>query len=237
MRNLVLGDIHGNHKALLQVLGRSKFSDSDTLIFLGDVCDRWPDTDKCVTTLMSIKNRVLIEGNHDTWWIAWGLRRWDVNPLWRNQGGLQTMITFSEYLDEDLKTFVSLYKQELVPYYIDAKNRLFVHGGIFDHRFRHPRELDPDDMRWDRELVDLYMGGIEIGTYKAMLDHYKTAFEEIYVGHTSTVYYDTDKPINKHNFWMLDTGCGAKGKLTIMDVDTKEYWQSDHVEEMYDTPW
>jgi serine/threonine protein phosphatase 1 len=35
------------------------------------------------------------------------------------------------------------------------------------------------------------------------------------------------------NIWNLDTGAGYNGKLTIMDIKTKEYWQSDLVTELY----
>ena len=34
-------------------------------------------------------------------------------------------------------------------------------------------------------------------------------------------------PMNRCNVWNLDTGAGYRGKLTIMDIDSKEYWQSD----------
>ncbi len=33
--------------------------------------------------------------------------------------------------------------------------------------------------------------------------------------------------------WNLDTGAGWEGKLTVMNVDTKEYYQSDPVEDLY----
>ncbi|MBM3246586.1 MAG: hypothetical protein FJZ13_04585, partial [Candidatus Omnitrophica bacterium] len=39
--------------------------------------------------------------------------------------------------------------------------------------------------------------------------------------------YNTLQPIHVCNVWNIDTGAGWSGKLTIMDVDTKEYWQSD----------
>ena len=35
-RTLVIGDIHGGLKAVIQVLERAKVSPNDTLIFLGD---------------------------------------------------------------------------------------------------------------------------------------------------------------------------------------------------------
>ena len=35
-----------------------------------------------------------------------------------------------------------------------------------------------------------------------------------------------DIPIRFNNVYCLDTGGGWDGKLTIMDIDTEEYWQS-----------
>ena len=35
------------------------------------------------------------------------------------------------------------------------------------------------------------------------------------------------------NVWNLDTGGGYEGKLTVMDVETKELWQSDFVNTLY----
>jgi serine/threonine protein phosphatase 1 len=31
------------------------------------------------------------------------------------------------------------------------------------------------------------------------------------------------------NVWSIDNGAAFTGKLTVMDVDTKEFWQSDAV--------
>ena len=35
------------------------------------------------------------------------------------------------------------------------------------------------------------------------------------------------------NIFNLDTGAGWDGKLTIMDIDTLRYWQSDNVKTLY----
>jgi len=40
-------------------------------------------------------------------------------------------------------------------------------------------------------------------------------------------------PGQSRGVWNLDTGAGMSGKLTVMDIDTKEYWQSDLVTELY----
>ena len=43
-RTLVIGDIHGGLKGLVQVLERAKVTKDDTLIFLGDYVDGWSET-------------------------------------------------------------------------------------------------------------------------------------------------------------------------------------------------
>lgn len=55
---------------------------------------------------------------------------------------------------------------------------------------------------------------------------------EIYIGHTSTDSF-SDVPIRHRNVWKLDQGGGYEGKLSIIDVDTHEFWQSDKVSSLY----
>jgi serine/threonine protein phosphatase 1 len=59
-------------------------------------------------------------------------------------------------------------------------------------------------------------------------------FDLVFIGHTSTTHEKTDQPMHKANVWNLDTGAGGGGRLTIMDVETKEFWQSDPVGELYE---
>ncbi|MEK6563466.1 MAG: hypothetical protein AABZ65_00350 [Candidatus Omnitrophota bacterium] len=64
------------------------------------------------------------------------------------------------------------------------------------------------------------------GAYKAMMQ----CFER------SKFDYKKDRtlqPIHVCNVWNIDTGAGWSGKLTIIDVDTKEYWQSDLTPDLY----
>jgi serine/threonine protein phosphatase 1 len=60
-----------------------------------------------------------------------------------------------------------------------------------------------------------------------------TAFDEIYLGHTPTTNWQTDQPMKAFNIYNLDTGAGHSGRLTIMDIDSKAYWQSDPMAELY----
>jgi serine/threonine protein phosphatase 1 len=63
--------------------------------------------------------------------------------------------------------------------------------------------------------------------------HMVTPFNEIFIGHTSTTNWSTDKPMNAVNIHNLDTGAGHEGKLTIMDIHSREFWQSDPVGTLY----
>jgi serine/threonine protein phosphatase 1 len=58
-------------------------------------------------------------------------------------------------------------------------------------------------------------------------------YSEIYIGHTPTLYYDMEVPMNAVNVWNIDTGAAFNGKLTVMDIETKAYWQSDVVLTLY----
>lgn len=71
---------------------------------------------------------------------------------------------------------------------------------------------------------------------------WKTAneFTEIFIGHTATINDSLNekgirdfKPVIKGGVYNLDQGAGWVGKLTIMNVDTKEYFQSDEVGTLY----
>jgi serine/threonine protein phosphatase 1 len=57
--------------------------------------------------------------------------------------------------------------------------------------------------------------------------------KEIFIGHTSTLLWKKTEPIHAANIWNLDTGAGSHGKLTIMDVETKQYYQSDLASLLY----
>ena len=58
-------------------------------------------------------------------------------------------------------------------------------------------------------------------------------YNEIFIGHTPVTKINQTIPVNKACVWNVDTGAAFKGKLTIMDVDTKEFWQSDALPELY----
>ena len=57
-------------------------------------------------------------------------------------------------------------------------------------------------------------------------------YEEVYVGHTS-IWRFSHHPWWNGNVCFMDTGAGWGGKLSIMDINTKKFWQSDVVAQLY----
>jgi len=218
-RTLALGDTHGGYRALLQVFKRAKLDyDNDKLIFLGDVSDGWTESYECLEELMKIKNLVFVRGNHDQWlkdWLKEGKR-----PLvWTMQGGENTLKSYLKYGTSDWKRHLDFLKTTKF-YYIDDKNRCFVHGGI-SQKGIPAEECDKMFLCWDRELWDNRNNSIDI-----------SPFSEVFVGHTS-IWKFSHFPISYNKVWFLDTGGGWEGVLSLMDVDTHKFWQSDKVCQLY----
>jgi predicted phosphodiesterase len=64
MRVLILGDIHGNLVALEELLIIEK-NNYDLLVCHGDVVNYGPWSNECVQLLDSLKNKILLKGNHE----------------------------------------------------------------------------------------------------------------------------------------------------------------------------
>jgi len=226
MRTLVIGDCHGGYKALKQCLERSKFDyKKDNLICLGDVCDGWPETDKCFDELLKIKNLVLLLGNHDSWLLDFIHNR-RTPEIWLSQGGKATLASYGykwQYIDHhEYIPIQHITLLENAEYYYIDKNRLFVHGGI--DTYKSVEDVpNIETLLWDRNTF-----------YSALSPAHKldTIYDEIYIGHTTTSQF-SDIPIQKKNVWLMDQGGGFEGKLSILDIDTKEFWQSDVVSSLY----
>ncbi|WP_433863853.1 metallophosphoesterase [Sphingobacterium thalpophilum] len=246
-RVFVMGDIHGAYRALMQCLERSEFDyEMDTLIQLGDVVDGYGQSYECVEELLKIKNLIAIRGNHDAWF--YDFSQTDFHPGYWNYGGKATIESYLEHAGKKLICIPSGsgYKTSLnssdIPaahrqffqnqkiYFIDEQQRCFVHGGF-------NREIAFDQQAfskyyWDRDLwTDALIHENAGGTVKDF--QVPTPFKEIFIGHTSTTNWETDKPMTALNITNLDTGAGHTGKLTIMDVNSKQYWQSEPVVRLY----
>ena len=220
-RRLVIGDIHGGYSALKQCLERSGFNESiDQLICLGDVSDGWPETRECIDQLMTIPNLVMIKGNHDSLTVEWA--KTGIAPEgWMGQGGYATIDSYAGQIpDEHLK-----FLEEAKLYHL-SDNQLFVHAGILINTSLE--EQDEKIFLWDRSLYrHAFPHRLEENPPKL------TPYDAIYIGHSPINRQGYLHPIQACEVWMMDTGAGWDGVLSIMDIDTQEYWTSDLMKELY----
>lgn len=217
-RVFVMGDIHGACRALRQCLDRSNFDcESDHLIFLGDVSDGWPETKAAVDELLRIRNLTCILGNHDWWTLEW-MRTGKIEPVWYSQGGDATVKSYENGVPEEHLALLS--KARL--YYV-YENKLFVHAGI--DPFVPLEHQDQETFLWDRSLASLALHHYGRSSRRKI-----TSFDEVYIGHTPIAY---PKPIKSLEVWMMDTGAGWSGVLSMMNIDSKEIFTSDAVPTLY----
>lgn len=233
-RTLVIGDIHGGLRALHQILERAKVTANDKLIFLGDYVDGWSESPQVIDFLIDLSKTnhcIFMRGNHDDLLLQW-LNNSRDNISWYNHGGEATVMAYESVSDATKNLHVHFLK-ELHNFYLDDENRLFVHAG-FTNLNGVEFEYFPKMFYWERTLwetalaLDKNMKPDDL-SYPKRLQLYK----EIYIGHTPVTRINKTTPIQKGSVWNVDTGAAFKGPLTIMDVNTKEFWQSEPLPQLY----
>lgn len=232
-RTLVIGDIHGALKALDQLLEKVKLRQNDRLIFLGDFVDGWSQSAQVIQRLIELDlhySCIFIRGNHDVWCEEW-LAGQIPDPNWLVHGGIATVASYDK-IDQHQRQVHLEFFNKLRNYYIE-ENRLFIHAG-FSSMHGPQNEHYSSNYSWDRTLWEVALA-TDTRIKKTSYRYPKRLklFDEIFIGHTPTVNYDILEPMHAHNVWNVDTGAAFDGKLSAMDIHTKEVWQSDIVMKIY----
>lgn len=233
-RTFVVGDIHGGLRALEQVLEKLNPLKDDHFIFLGDYVDGWSEAAQTVSFLIDfseVYSCTFIRGNHD-YLVHRYLQKQDENPMWLAHGGRESKASYDVLTSEEKRKHLDFY-EALTNYFIDAQNRLFVHAG-FTNIMGPKYEYFEDLVFWDRTLWETARA-MDPGISEDDI-HYPQRlklFDEIYIGHTPVTRIGSTVPMRFANLWNIDTGAAFKGPLSVMDVDTKEVWQSDPVHLLY----
>jgi serine/threonine protein phosphatase 1 len=224
MNRYVLGDLHGNYRALKEVIRKSAIDkDKDELYFLGDLADSYPEPEKCLHELLSFKYFYPIIGNHDLFLKKW-LYSGQIDKRWVKLNGLQTIKKFEGHEDY-LKEYF-----EKAKYYHLINDTFLCHGG-----FNHKRIITKQKMLNFAINRTLYQVSFQ---YKRSKIKFKPVFNEnndspinrIIIGHSVTPNY---LPSFNSNLINIDTGAGNGGKLTIMDLDSLKYYQSSYSKSLY----
>ncbi|AWA29103.1 serine/threonine protein phosphatase [Flavobacterium magnum] len=234
MRTLVIGDIHGGLRAVQQAFERAGVTPADKLIFLGDYVDGWSESPQVLdllTALAQTNECVFIRGNHDALLYEW-LHGHDDNLLWYQHGGEATVNAYAKVSQAKKQQHAS-FLEKLENYYLDGENRLFVHAG-FTNLNGVAFEYFPKMFFWERTLWETALAldpTMERG--HPLYPKRFTLYKEVFIGHTPVTRIGMTVPVHKACVWNVDTGAAFRGPLTVMDVDTKAYWQSDPLPMLY----
>jgi serine/threonine protein phosphatase 1 len=244
MSTYVIGDLHGQFQSLKQCLVNSNFDyNKDTLIQLGDVVDGGEEVFECVEELLKIKNLIALKGNHDDWFLDF--IRTGFHPAAWTYGGISTIKSYATnagktpIIKKTRLGYKTSFNSDDVPlshkhffesqrlYYIDINNNCFVHAGF--NPFQPFHEQPTSIYYWDRILWQSAMNWQTKAKHSSDIEPFElaTKFNNIFIGHTNTMLWGIDKPLKVDNIYNIDTGASKGGKLTIMDVESKHFWQSE----------
>lgn len=207
MRTLAIGDIHGCASALDALLADVAPAPEDTLVTLGDYCDRGPSTPAVLDRLIGlgeITHLVALRGNHDQMML--NARR---DPIaraeWLQVGGDATLRAYGS-LDAVPAAHWRFLEEQCVDSW-ECETHFFVHGGVY-----------PDLPLWEQPRYVLYWQRFERArpheSGKVMV-----------CGHTSQ---KSGLPANLGYAVCLDTFAYGGGWLSCLDIGSGLVRQADH---------
>ena len=205
-RDFVIGDLHGMYDQLLKHLQAVNFDfEKDRCFSCGDLIDRGPDPQKCIS-LIHEPWFFPVRGNHED-----TLIQTVQNPNsatvadWVLNGGrwhlLVTSVKMSQYASE-LETLPLLIEIERA----DGR-RIAVCHAEYPLPYWNPDEIDADPalrhhLQWSRsKCYDLDESVV-------------TGIDYIICGHTIV-----DAPLTLGNTLFIDTGCFYTNRLTVLPLD------------------
>ncbi len=234
MRTLVVGDVHSGVRALEQLMDKANVSSEDHIIFLGDYVDGWSTAVETIDFLIRIKDThkcTFIRGNHDELCREWLLTQRE-NPQWLIHGGTATRDSYLGANRQKWELHLDFYAG-LENYYLAKDNRLYLHAGYTNLK-GIDFEYFEQSFYWDRTLWELATAlSPDLEPTDPKFPKRLTHYKEVFIGHTPISKLKVVPPHNAANVWNVDTGAAFMGKLTMLDVDTKEFWQSDPVHTLY----
>jgi serine/threonine protein phosphatase 1 len=209
-RTIAIGDIHGCRVALETLLAALDLGAADTLVVLGDVIDRGPDSRGVLERLLKLSETcqlVPILGNHEQML----LQAVDGQiPLqdWLTHGGSETLDSYGK--DAALSELPPQHVDFLRTWgdYHETPSHFFVHGNYLggEKLSRQPWHL----LRWEslhEATPKLHCSG-------------KTAV----VGHTSN---KRGEILDLGHLICIDTFCCGGYWLTALEPETRQVWQAN----------
>jgi serine/threonine protein phosphatase 1 len=126
-RRIIIGDVHGHYRALMQLLEAIAPTDQDQVYFLGDLVDRGPHSAQVVEFVIQMQYPCLL-GNHEQMLLnAIGSGEIDPNFMqsWLFAGGHNTLESYNDHIPQDHIDWM-----KVLPVYLDLGDIWLVHAGI-----------------------------------------------------------------------------------------------------------
>lgn len=205
-RTLAMGDIHGCASALESLLHFVQPTELDTLVLLGDVVDRGPDTRRAIDQLLAVSaltKTVLIMGNHEE------LMRDAVSGTgllntWLDHGGRETLASYDNAI-ENIPASHLRFLLTARPWW-ESDTEIFVHASL--ERGVSLRNQDREFLRWK------HLAGSESP---------HPSGKRVICGHTPQ---KDGMPWVFPGWVCLDTFACGTGYLSCLDVETNWVYQA-----------
>lgn len=216
-RVIAVGDVHGCNKTLQSMLFyRIKLRKTDTVVLIGDLLDRGPDSKGVLDSIMDLQRqgyasvRCLL-GNHEDMLLQ-AIRTGDEYDLqfWQENGGDEALDSFGVKLPQQIPDEYISFLKGLKLYY-QTTTHIFVHAGL-DFSLDKPLSVKGrDSMLWERRVK---------------VEPDKIGGRKLVTGHTIVTLDQIAESLGS-NLIKLDNGCfmgkrfKGKGSLVALDVNNE----------------
>ena len=212
-KTFIVGDVHGCFEEFLALLKKIDYDpESHRLILIGDIINRGPFS---LEMLKWVRERgiEMVRGNHEQAFLNGINKDIQLNPIFRK-------------LQKDMKGNLEKWVHWLsgLPFYIEEKNFLVVHGGLVPGE--RPKYSDPHLLMnirtWD-------------GVGKDIKNELNPAWYSFYKGKKLVIYgHWANQGLNiRKNTIGLDTGCVYGHKLSGLLLPDRKVFQVSSIKNYY----
>ena len=221
MRTIIIGDIHGGHRKLQNVLEQIRLGEEDRLILLGDLFDRGRESWEVFQTVRELAadfgdRFVLLRGNHEDYLLQEKLT-WSQRRMWDKVGRKATIASFQEH-GERMEDAAPWIREHCRLFYRDAEIQC-VHAGL---KVEPIEANDTQTLVHDHSIVlqNLYDGPLTV------VGHIALDAPAWFAGDGETAVKLSCgewRPLPEKGILCIDTGCGKGGALTAMILEEGRY--------------
>jgi serine/threonine protein phosphatase 1 len=206
-RTFAIGDIHGCDVAFESLLDKLALTPEDTLVSLGDVIDRGPNSARVLDVLVELSAHcrlVFVMGNHEQMMLE-ALESGVQGSMWMMHGGESTMASYGGLVENIPQAHVDLMANSLN--YWETDKDIYVHANL--------EPGIPFETQDERILRWTHLTGRETA---------HPSGRRVLCGHTPQ---PNGLPSIRDGWVCIDTYAYGGMYLTAVDVETNEMFQAN----------